>query len=316
MKVDRPSSPSPDEPARKLVKSAPFRNTGGGYIPSLMPYDAEFESPNEKNALATLCLCHDVTQIASQQEYELYSDENGKDRRHLPDFTVETFVDGLRLEVKALASLVHESSIQKYAAVARGYIQKKIPFAFLVDAQLEAQPLFSSVKLLSRYLGCEVPTDIVDRANDVLSIGPLPIPDFLHTTGLQLVDLWTLIASKQVCFDWAVPLDLGTSLVSLPNHPFKGLHLEDVLRSTRFGGLLAELAMGRRPSDKCILADAATWRSADRPADPFQAVGGFQRRDPLRDLTEEELRSRNPGMRGYNTSLPGVVKTTPTIQSR
>lgn len=285
---------SSDIRARTLVECSPHRTTGGGFFPGLTAFDIEHESYPERYALATLCLCHDVRFIASQSTKEPYL-YLGRPCHHIPDFTVDAFVDGLRLEIKALASLVHGDSIEKYAAVAKGYADRGVPFALLVDAQIEEAPRFASVKLLFRYVTSKVPEDALTGATAALAIGPLSIPEFMALASLKLVDVWTLIAKRHICFDWAKPLDPHTTVISLPNQPFRGLKLEDILHSTRFGGLLAELAMGRRPTDQCLLADAATWRQHGHPLGPWNFVGGFQDEEPLRDLGEDEFIPRAAG---------------------
>jgi len=287
---------SSNKPVRVLVECSPQRTTGGGLIPELMENDVEHESYPERYTLATLVLCHDVRSIASQATREPYL--NG-DRpcHHIPDFTVDTFVPELRIEVKALASLAHNNTLEKCLAIAKGYLHRGIPFAFLVDAQLEERPRFDSIKLLFRYASSKVPEEVLERATATLSNGPLSIGEFKARASLELVDVWTLIARRQLCFDWANPLHPETTVVSLPGKPFGGLRLEDILRSTRFGSLLEELALGRRPTNQYLLADAATWRQHGRPLGPWSFVGGFQDAKPLRDLGENESIPRSLGRR-------------------
>jgi len=279
---------------RVLVECSPHRITGGGFFPGLTTQDIEHESSNERDALGTLVLCHDVKSISSQASKEPYSASDGSDHVHIPDFTVDTFVPDLRIEVKSLTSLLKNTSIEKYIAVAKGYLDRHVPFALLVDAQLREEPRFSSMKLLFRYVGGRVPEGALARATDILRSGPLTISELKDRARLELVDVWTMVARRHLCFDWATPLDAETTLISLPEQPFEGLKLEDILRSTRFGPLLAELAVGRGPKDQRLLADAATWRQHRRPPTPFQFVGGFSKADPLRDIREEEHISRNP----------------------
>jgi len=297
------SKQSTNKRARRLVECSPHRTTGGGFFPGLTDDDVEHESYNERYALSTLVLCHDVTSIASQASREPSSNDDDS-RHHIPDFTVDAFVPGLRIEVKALASLVHEGSIEKYLSVAKSYLSRGIPFAFIVDAQLEEAPRFDSVKLLVRYATSGVPEAVLARATECLSDGPLSIDELTARASLELVDVLTLIARRHLCFDWAIPLHPKTTVVSLPGQPFGGLRLEDILRSTRFGRLLEDMAVGRRPTDKYVLADAATWRQHHRPLGPWSFVGGFQDTSPLRDLGEEECipraikrkRDRAPGL--------------------
>lgn len=299
----------PGKPARVLIECSPHRTTGGGFFPGLTEADVEHESYIERYTVATLVLCHDVDAFKSQASKEPYFD-GGRIRFHVPDFTVETFVPGLRIECKALSSLVRDDSLEKYAAVARGYRARNIRCAFLVDAQLEEAARFDSVKLLFRYTRSRLPETVLPRAAAALSDGPLTIRDLKIRASLELVDVWTLIARRHICFDWAKPLCHQTTVVSLPNQPFGGLKLEDILSSTRYGGLLEELALGRRPSDKYLLADAADWGQHHRFLRPWNFVGGFPDTTPLRDLGEEEYipraartkRNFAPGLRSVTTA--------------
>lgn len=298
----------PSSPVRVLVECSPHRITGGGNFGDLTDADVEHESYHESDALVTIPLCHDVSSFKSQASKEPYGTDE-EPQHHIPDFTVNCFVEGLRIEVKALASLVHDDSLTKYAAIGKGYLNRNVPFALLVDAQLQEVPRFDSVKLLARYVTSTVPPDVLERATNALRNGPLSIPELKEAASLNLVDVWTLIARRHVTFDWALPLDPDKTRVSLPNQPFAGLKLEDILNSTRFSPFLAELALGRRPADKQLLADAATWRQSCRPLTPWQFVGGFGKAEPLRDLREEECIPR--GARRRRDYAPGTRSVTP-----
>lgn len=294
--------------ARTLVECSPHRTTGGGYYKGLTELDAEYESRNEANTIDTLVLCHDVYKIASQPVTESYEYE-GKTHRYTPDFMVETFVPSLRLEVKSIANLLEHSTQDKYLAIARAHIQRGNNFAFLVDAQLEVQPRFGNVKLLQRYVNSKIPPSIVERALHSLKAGPLTVTELQAHASLELVDVWTLIAQQHLCFDWNTQLDRRTTLVSLPNQPFGGLKLADVLRSTRFGSFLEEMALGRRATDQRLLADAKTWRRNDRPLEPWSFVGSPKFSAPLRHLRPEERMPRSPQRR--RDFAPGIRPVPP-----
>lgn len=291
----RKSSPT-QRPARVLVECSPHRITGGTSIKELSDNHIEHESHIEFHAIATLSLCHDVLGMDSQATKEEYWDGDVK-RIHTPDFQVKTFQHPrLLVEVKSLEHFIQSSKLQKYLHIARHYRQRQQPFVFLVDAQLEHEPRFSSVILLSRYVTSKVPEVAVSHATSALESGPLSIFELMEKACLELVDIYTLIARRTICFDWSKTLDQNTS-VSLPNQPYKGLQLDDILNSTRHSGLLAELALGCEPTDKRLLADAAAWRQSHCPLSPFNFVGGFSGQPPLRDLRNEEHSPRAPWRR-------------------
>ncbi|WP_322880626.1 hypothetical protein [Pandoraea sputorum] len=300
--VDRASETS-NSPARILTKCAPYRNTGGAFIPSVTELHAEHESPNERLAMAHLALCSDVETIASQPWQDTYRDDGGKLRRYIPDFVVSNGTYRLIIEVKALAFLTDEESLRKYAAIARHYLAEHQPFAFLVDVQLEESPRAASVRLLFRYCTSVAPTPVLELARAGLVHGALQIGELCRRARIQLVDVYTLIATKHLCIDWGHPLSTN-AMVSLPGKPYEGLKLEHILRATRFGHFLEELAVGRRPTDRRMLADAQTWRQSRRAPTPYCFVGGFPTRQIVGGLRDEDSLSYAAERRGNHS--PGL----------
>lgn len=292
----------PESRQRHPVSSAPHRSTGGARIDGLTLGPVEFESPLERHALATLALCHDVLGIESQPE-GIYEAE-GRVRVYHPDFGLR-LASGLRLllEVKSLAHLVRATALARYLPIARWFLARDRGFAFLTDAQIEAQPRFDSVRLLVRYLAGDLPGAVRARALAALADGPRPISELLRgDDAVDLAAIYTLLARRALCFDWRAPLDART-VVSLPDQPFEGLRLADILHSTRFGPLLAELALGRRPEDQPRLAAAAAWRPPRRAPGPFGFVGGPGGGVPLRDLDPAERLPGTPWRR--RARVPG-----------
>lgn len=296
--------------ARTLVECSPHRTTGGGALLGLTEGDAEYESRNEANAIDTMSLCHDVVSIASQPVTDTYLFD-GKTRRYTPDFIVRTFVPDLRIEVKSVSTLMPDlASQEKYLAIAKMYREKGIGFAFLVDAQLEHQPRFDNVRLLQRYVGSPIPADVCERAAQTLgSAGPLSIAELQARASLERVDVLTLIAQRHLCFDWKTRLHSSSTIVSLPNQPYGGLYLADILRSTRFGDSLEEMALGRPATDKRLMAYAKTWRRPDYHIEPWAYVGRPQFQPPLRHLEATEQLPRSPERR--RDFAPGRATVTP-----
>ena len=277
-------------PERVLIECSPYRTTGGRFIEGLTPYPIEHESHNERHALWLLPLCHDVLQIQTQASKERYTNEAGELCTHVPDITVLTPTGTVLIEVKSLSWLVKEKELNKYLQIARGYLLQKKRFAFLVDVQLMQQPLFQSVNLLSRYSNCEIIPSVSERVVEQLQAGPMQIRELIEVAWVELVDVYVLIARKVITCDWSERLDID-SRVSLLNQPYERLKLEKILRSTRYGDLLAQLALGRRPADQSVLEDAENWRQPRKPLNPFQFLGGFSKGAPLRDLREGESRT-------------------------
>ncbi len=297
--------PSPPGPARKLVEVSPHRTTGGAYIEGLTPWHAEHESYLEKHTIAALSLCHDITEIKSQGIEHHYQTSNGENRRYTPDFVVTQVAEArpVNIEVKALPSLSHEEAVSKYQEIAKHFRSKNEIFIFITDVQLFEEPRFKNVKLLYRYVTSHIPEHILLNATTALSSGPMKISEILKNTNLELVDIYTLIAKRKICFEWSAPLGSNTP-ISLPSQPFEGLTLETIINSSRYSRLLAELAMGRHPTDKQLLANAKALRLRRSNAGPQNYVGGDIKQPPLRDRREEELprgtawdsRDRTPGL--------------------
>jgi len=279
--------------ARTLVNSSPHRTTGGAFVEGLTVGHVEYESRNEANAIKTLLLCSDVKKITSQPISESYL-LNGVPRLYTPDFIVDAHVDGLRLEIKSIAYIAHtDSQWEKYLAIAKSYREREIPFAFLVDAQLEEQPRFGNIKLFARYVTSQVAAGVSERAVLALTAGPLRVERLLKSAELALVDVLTLIATRQLSFDWMQEFNREATSVSLLGQPYEGLKLENILRSSRYGNFLEELAMGGRSSDKRILADAKNWRRRYDTSEPWSMVGGFVSQSSMRHLREEESLPRD-----------------------
>ena len=279
-------------PVRNLTKASPQRMTGGWHIEDVTPYDAQHQSPIEKKALWLLALCHDVLEIRSQPSRVSYLDSSGKDRHHIPDFVVGLREGPLYVEVKALANLVRPDSLDKFLAVAKAYLRQNKRFAFLVDAQLEEEPLFEAISILRRYVNCDPTPNKAHLILNALNEGPLPKKELLKIPGVELVDIFVMLARKQISWDSEQSVLNDNLLLSLPGKPFEGIRLANILRTTRYGHLLEDLALGRRPSDKSGLAHAAAWRQSYQPVNPYQFFGGFVSASAIRDIGVSESSAR------------------------
>ncbi len=268
--------------ARHLVTSSPHRATGGGRIPELADEDVQYESPNEKLAISLLAFCHDVTHIASQPTKLIYTND-GVDHEYTPDFRVRTrFTQGdLYLEIKSIADLTRASQVEHYGMIAAALRTRCIDLAFLVNAQIFVKPRAAWVEFLRRYMPSELRDGAAVRIRQMLEDGPRTAQALIDL-GCELVDIWTMVAQRHLCIDWDHPFISLDVSVSLPNHPFEGLSLENILTEGRFGRFLGELALGRRTADQRIVAAAATWRQVRHPVGPLSNVGGIIDESPLR----------------------------------
>ena len=277
-------------PARKLIDVSPHRTTGAISIKGITPYPAEHESYTERYTIATLALCHDVVQIRSQPHAEEYLDEKNKKRKYTPDLLIKTKTTQHIVEVKTLNYLFQPKAIAKYRQIGAHFRHLKQSFAFLTDAQIESGERFENVKILFRYSHSDLPQGALEKIlqwNDGVSIA---IRDLMTKLDLQLVEIYTAIAQKHLSIEWDSPLS-DSAQVSKINQPLKGLSIESILSSGRYGGVLEQLALGIAPTDQQLLADGATWRQAKVLPNAYSSIGGFQAQTPFRSLAEDELRA-------------------------
>lgn len=298
-----------NEPVRLLHKSAPHRTVGGILIKELTAYPAEYESNIEQRAILALALCHDVLEIRSQPKKFHYVKVDGKNGFHIPDFQVVTEQSSYFIEVKAIANLVEKKNIEKYTRIAQQYAKQNESLVFLVDAQIEDRPRFAAIKLLSRYLTSTPANEVIDKALQTLSFGPLTINQLMSQSSLELREIYTLIAKRYLSFDWNNSHLSPSTVVSLPNQPFRGLHLDNLLRSSRYSHLLEELAMGREPSDQPLMAVAKNWRQLNNTSTVWGVVGGFVPQTPIRAVQEAGFPRASQLRRNY---APGFYHPDPT----
>jgi len=279
-------------PVRYLPDAAPHRMAGGWNVEGITPYDAGHESENEKNALWLLALCHDVTEIRSQPSKEEYEDASGNLCTHIPDFLVTTTDGPLYVEIKSLSELCRPKSLDKYTSVARGYMKRGKRFALLVDAQLRQEPLFRTISILRRYVNSEMEAKKAASILGKLKHGALTALELLKDEDISLVDIFTMMAQRKICFDLSRPVFAEQLSLSLPDQPFEGLKIANILHSTRYGDLLERMAMGHRPTNQSELARAQNRRQFNQPVNPFQFFGGFTASPPIRDLGKSESHAR------------------------
>ncbi|MBF4987063.1 TnsA endonuclease N-terminal domain-containing protein [Methylophilus sp. 14] len=297
--------------ARNLKKSVPHRTVGGFNVHHINPFPVEYESYNERNTTLLLALCHDVSSIRSQPVVFDYVDKQGKHRKHTPDFE-ETSITGepLYLEVKALEDLLKPQNIAKYIPIAKEYYRQGVYFRFLTNIQIENQPVFQAVKLLFRYVNSVSSLVHLERAQHFLNDGAMPIVALMEKAQMELRDVYTLMAKRQITFDLSKPLNRN-SYISLPNQPYGGITLEAILCSTRYGDLLQKLALGHQPTDKSLLAAAKNWRQSNNHADVWSVVGDFAELPPLRDASSSGF-LRGPKLR--RAFAPGIYHPQITVE--
>lgn len=278
-------------PSRQLVEISPHRTTGGLQVEELTPYPAEYESAFEKLVIPRLLLCRDIKKVYSQQTRS-YLDHDGVERQYTADFMVEHGDIETLLEIKPLEFLFHPEHLPKYLSIAKHFRKSKQAFAFIVDEQLFFEPQKINTTLLMRYLTSTLPSEVLTRVTESFQRKQtMAITELCDTASCSLAEAYILIAQRRLCFDWTYKLT-KSSLVSLPDQPFKGLLFGDILRATRHGDLLAALALGRGTADQYRLEITTAWRQTRPPLTPWNFVGGFSKAAPLRDLGATELSPR------------------------
>ncbi|TXG76979.1 hypothetical protein E6Q11_03665 [Candidatus Dojkabacteria bacterium] len=276
----RKSRTSISDRVRFLVDQCPYKITGIINIGSMLLEAPEHESFLERDAIKLLAMCGDIKAIESQPEVIKYLDQESEERRYTLDLRVTLINDDVRrLEVKPLRRALSGKEHEKIFHVASHCNSLGQALDIVTDDAIHLEPRLSAAIRLRGFIKHQVSTEIRTRVEDVLRSGPLTINKILEQVGDEnrWADVLAMVAQHMLCISWREELTRETS-VSLPNQPYEYLTYENVLRSGRFHTLLEELALGRRPSDKVLLAAAlAENRSVSLPS-PMGAVGGIPRR--------------------------------------
>lgn len=264
-------------PSRVVIEQSPHRMTGAMELPGVTLYPSQFETAGEERLHGVLLLCSDVTEIAAQPQEEAY-ELDGVTRHYTSDarLRLTTLVDSsyVHVDEKSLAYLVKPDNLTKYLAIARALRSRGDQLNFITHDQLK--PVWcDNAHLLFRYLRNPVSADFEQRLIEAL-------PEAREIAALlaelnasdKLAELYGLVAQKKLCINWDVPLNRRAS-VSLPDQPFARMTYERIRTSGRFADLLAEMALGRRPSDQRLRAAARAWRWPLSGPSPLGFVGAL-----------------------------------------
>ena len=245
--------------------------------PGVTVYPAQFETAGEERFLGILPLCSDVTEVAAQPEKESY-ELDGIKRQYTSDarlrLTTSAHSSHVHVDEKSLAYLVMPDNLEKYLAIAQALRSRGDQLNFITHDQLKPVWCDNTHRLI-RYLHQPVSADFEQRV-----IGALPqareIGVLLAELNMSdmLAELYALIAQKKLCIDWDQPLN-RRALVSLPDQPFARMTYERIRTSGRFADLLAEMALGRRPSDQRLRAAARARRWPLSGPSPLGFVGAL-----------------------------------------
>jgi hypothetical protein len=303
----RPTFPEmPKQPAREIISKTPHQRTGEIDIPWLMPYPNQFQLANEPLAILTFAMCHDVSAIASQGEKVSFKFD-GKAKSHYPDLWIRQDGKALLVEAKSAKDLMRPKNLEKYSAIGRDLHEQKKPYKFITDSQLQVEPRNQNVTRLARFLSVEPTPMAVEFARTNLATGKKSIRDLaaIDPKVFSIADAYTLVARRTITFDWGLPFG-PDSEVSLPNQPFKGLMSNDVFFSGGYDDLLAELAMGRQPTDQQRMAAEANRRRKIHTSSPFDCVGGFPVEKVGRRFAKTDRSTSDSGPRATSNPDPSI----------
>jgi len=261
------------QPARIIITRSPHQMVGAIHQPGIMPYPAEWESHNERKLYCLLLLCSDVTSIEAQPRMITYMTDKGE-RSYTPDMEINVDNRPFLVEVKSLKQLIKPKNLEKYLRIAECLRRQRQNLEFITDDQMPTTRV-RNARLLRRYRRIEVDDAFRNR---VLAALPTPktVEDVVSSSdhGAELSKLYALIASGHLCIDWDQPLN-RQARVSCPNQPFRRLNYEAIRTAGRFADLVAEMALGRRPSDQRLLAASLAHRRPLSANDPFGFVAGL-----------------------------------------
>lgn len=264
-------------PGRAVIELSPHRMTGAMELPGVTLYPSQFETAGEERFHGVLLLCSDVTEIAAQPKKEAY-ELDGVTRHYTSDarLRLTTLADSsyVHVDEKNLAYLVKPDNLKKYLAIAKALRSRGDQLNFITHDQLKPVWCDNTHRLI-RYLHQPVSADfeqqVVGALPQAREIGALLAE--LNATD-KLADLYALIARKKICINWDQPLN-RRALVSQPDQPFARMTYERIRTSGRFADLLAEMALGRRPSDQRLRAAARARRWPLSGPSPLGFVGAL-----------------------------------------
>lgn len=301
-------------PVREVVDQSPHLQVGEIHQEGKTTYPVAWESPHERKLIYLFLMCDDVVKIETQAKEWVYRiDGDEKERRCYPDARLVTTTEQLYLEVKSLRYFVKPKTLEKYLAIARSFIDTDHRFAILTDDQINFR-WYDNAFLLARYRSRPVTPEIERAILDACKNGEVVIADLLiQAAGLvALADVYALLTRRTLAFDWDKSLTREAS-VSLPKQPFAGMTYERISSSGRFADLLAEVALGRRPSDQRLLAAK---RARRRPLSPSSASGfvgvltagelGGLKREMSKRSTFEANRGASPTGEDTRTNVTGA----------
>lgn len=263
-------------PSRAVIDQCSYTHTGGYHISGKTLYPAEWESPNERDALYLLLMCNDVTVIEAQPAAVDYLIHAIK-RTYTPDFRIEVAGEKRYIEAKSLRYLLLDDNLTKYTAIAAHLQSQGAAIDFLTDDQMTTE-WRNTARLLRRYLPHKVDPEITAAIVAILEFGPKLLGQLNSELRAQypqfLIGLYALIAQGTLCVDWDQPLNFQ-AYASLPNQPYRKMTYERLLHTGRFPDLLREMAMGRRPANQQRLAFARSGRRPISPPSAWGFVSGF-----------------------------------------
>lgn len=255
-------------PVREIVRESFYLQVGEIQQEGEGAHPAAWESPYERRLIYLFLMCEDITTIETQPTEWVYQ-VDGDTRRHYPDARLLTTSGERYLEVKPLKRLIKPGILEKYLLIAQSFIAAQKHYVILSDDQINSR-WYENAFLLSRYRTRTVSEALTRTVLDACASAPVTIAQILErATETSVADIYALLAKRTLAFDWEQPLS-RQSLVSLPTQPFRGMTYERIRSSGRFADLLAEVALGRRPSDQRLLAAK---RARRRPLAPSSATG-------------------------------------------
>ena len=274
-----PKKPTADR-ARFLIDQCPHRITGVVHIPGLELLPPEHESQLENCGIKLLALCVDVAGIGSQSNKTVWTDAQGKERKYTIDVKVTMATDEvIGVEIKPIAEVVKEETLEKLIHVARQFAINKQRFDIISSEAIREEPRLSIAVRLRGFLMQSVPVEIRAEIEQLLTDGAQPIRNLLQSLGGD--HFWShilaLIAQRVLCISWNEKFSKDMR-VSLPNQPFGYLTYGAIADSGRFRPLLQDVVLGRRPTDQQLLAAARAQDQSVPLPSPMGVVGELPKR--------------------------------------
>jgi len=256
---------------RNVIKRVPHRNVGGvnlpGYLESKM-----WESHIEQAVITALSLCHDISNIRTQETTLTY-EEYGVTRTYAPDLTFEYQNRIVVCEAKKLRWLLEIETRLDLVKYYKLFNIQGLLYHFITEDQVKHEPFFSNIETIISYKSHFVPQEKIDLYLKVIGDQCLTLGEILNFPEIDddKASIYACIFNKHLHIDWNNKLSNNAVIYPTSNN-HRGLSYEQVITSGEYGHILQELVLeGGQKADRVL----AIKKSEERQIRNYNPLGFF-----------------------------------------